>query len=189
MKRLRFELRYLLGDVPWDTGISPPELLAFLDRHPPGRALDLGCGTGTNALTLAERGWQVTAIDFSARALRVARRRLVRAGKAAVLDRGDVSVMASASGQYDLVLDIGCFHSLEPQRRSAYARNLRRHVGQGTTYLLYAIFTEDAIGTRRWTTPGEITSTFSEFMRLSAFAAGFDRQRSSAWFTFVAIPA
>ena len=47
MRRIFFELRYLLGDVPWDTGVSPPELLDFLDRHPPGRALDLGCGTGT----------------------------------------------------------------------------------------------------------------------------------------------
>ncbi len=188
MKRLRFELRYLLGDVPWDTGISPPELLAFLDRHPPGRALDLGCGTGTNALTLAERGWEVTAIDFSSRALRAARRRFARTRTTGVLALGDVAEMAAASGQYDLVLDIGCFHSLELRRRTAYARNLRRHVGQATTYLLYAIFTEDTIGSTRWPTPGEITSTFSEFMRLCDFAAGFDRQRSSAWFTFVAIP-
>ncbi|MCJ7511394.1 MAG: methyltransferase domain-containing protein, partial [Anaerolineales bacterium] len=78
MKRLFFELRYLLGDTPWDTGVSPPELLAYLHRHPPGRALDLGCGTGTNTLALAERGWEVTAIDFSSGALRVARRRFSR---------------------------------------------------------------------------------------------------------------
>ena len=139
MKRIFFELRYLLGDVPWDTGVSPPELLDFLDRHPPGRALDLGCGTGTNALTLAERGWEVTAIDFSAPALRAACRRLALAGKAAVVARGDVAEMAAASGPYDLVLDIGCFHSLEPQRRATYARSLRRHVGRGSTYLLVCL--------------------------------------------------
>ena len=185
MKRLFFELRYLLGDVPWDTGVSPPELLAFLDRHPPGRALDLGCGTGTNALTLVARGWEVTAIDFSVRALRAARRRLARAGTGAVLARGDVAEMAAASGPYDLVLDIGCFHSLEPQRRATYARSLRRHLGRGSTYLLYAFLTEEPSGTARWPSRSEIESSFTGFMRLSAFTAGFDRERPSAWFTFV----
>lgn len=186
MKRLFFELRYLFGDVPWDTGVSPPELLAFLDGHPPGRALDLGCGTGTNALTLARRGWEVTAIDFSSRALRAARRRFARAGMTGVLALGDVAEMAAASGQYDLVLDIGCFHSLTPQRRAKYAHSLSRHVGQGSTYLLYAFFTEDPSTAAHWPARDEIAATFADSLRLTAFAAGFDRQRPSAWFTFVA---
>ena len=186
MKRLFFELRYWLGDVPWDTGISPPELLAFLDDNSPGRALDLGCGTGTNALTMAQRGWDVTAIDFSARALRVARRRCAHAGQTVVLARGDVAEMKAATGLYDLVLDIGCFHSLEPGRRSSYARSLRHHVGPGTTYLLYAFLAEAASTPVGWPSRDEIDSTFSGFMSLSGCAAGVDRQRPSAWFTFLA---
>ena len=54
--RLLFELRYLLGFAPWDTGVSPPELIRLIDTHSAGHALHIGCGTGTNAITLAERG-------------------------------------------------------------------------------------------------------------------------------------
>lgn len=186
MKRLFFELRYLLGDTPWDTGVSPPELLAYLHRHPPGRALDLGCGTGTNTLALAERGWEVTAIDFSSGALRVARRRFSRIGKTAVLARGDVAEMVAASGIYHLVLDIGCFHSLDPQRRAAYAHSLRQHVGPGTTFLLYAFLSEEPSGPTSWPTRNEIERTFGDYLRLNTFAAGMDRERTSAWFTFEA---
>jgi hypothetical protein len=102
-----------------------------------------------------------------------------------VLARGDVAEMAAAAGSYDLILDIGCFHSLEPQRRAAYARSLRRHVGRGSTYLLYTFLTEKPSGAARGPTRSEIESSFTGFMRLSAFAAGFDRERPSAWFTFV----
>jgi SAM-dependent methyltransferase len=186
VKRFFFELRYWLGDVPWDTGISPPELLAFLGSHSPGRALDLGCGTGTNALTMAERGWQVTAIDFSSRALRVARRRCAHAGGAIVLARGDVAEMRAATGVYDLALDIGCFHSLEPGRRSSYARSLRQRVRPGTTFLLYAFLAEAASAPIGWPSRDEVDSTFSTFMDLRSFVAGVDRDRPSAWFTFVA---
>ena len=70
IRNLLFELRYLLGDTPWDTEISPPELINFLETHPPGRALDLGCGTGTNALTISSYGWEVIAVDASHLAIR-----------------------------------------------------------------------------------------------------------------------
>jgi len=64
------------GQPPWDTGISPPELLEFIRTHNPGRAIDLGCGTGTNVITLVNAGWDVTGVDFAPRAIKIARRKL-----------------------------------------------------------------------------------------------------------------
>jgi len=64
IRRLLFELRYLREKTPWDTGISPPELLKYLAESSPGHALDLGCGTGTNAITITKHGWQVVGVDL-----------------------------------------------------------------------------------------------------------------------------
>jgi 2-polyprenyl-3-methyl-5-hydroxy-6-metoxy-1,4-benzoquinol methylase len=72
----RFQQAYQSGDLPWDTNISPPELVEVVEglrALPAGRALDLGCGTGTNSLYLARHGWKVTGIDFVAAAIERAR--------------------------------------------------------------------------------------------------------------------
>lgn len=140
IRRLRFEWRYLRRHAPWDTGLSPPELLAALDRLPPGRSLDLGCGTGTNMRTMAEGGWEVTGIDFSSRAVKQARRKLQPyAGRVTVI-LGDVTRLPGVSGPFDLALDLGCFHSLPPDSRRSYAANLGRWLRPGATYLLYSFF-------------------------------------------------
>jgi methylase of polypeptide subunit release factors len=65
LRRLIFKSMYYRRP-PWDTGISPPELLAFIQSNPPGRALDLGCGTGTNVITLAKNGTDYKSNRFSA---------------------------------------------------------------------------------------------------------------------------
>ena len=61
--RLFFRLSYLLGLKPWDSGISPPELVEWVEgptAMAPGRALDIGCGTGTNCAYMLDHGWTLT---------------------------------------------------------------------------------------------------------------------------------
>src|SRR6267378_7088992 len=74
--RLLFRFAYLLGFKPWDSGISPPELVEWVEGPkalPPGRALDIGCGTGTNCKYLLDHKWDVTGVDFVAQALNKAK--------------------------------------------------------------------------------------------------------------------
>lgn len=137
LKRLKFELWYY-RNPPWDTGITPPELEAFIQTHPPGRALDLGCGTGTNVLSLVAAGWQVTGVDFSWRAVRLARRRLRAARQPADIRLGDVTNLDGLSPSFDLILDIGCFHQLDTSGRERYRRQIDRLLAAGGTFLLYA---------------------------------------------------
>jgi SAM-dependent methyltransferase len=129
---------------PWDTGITPPELQSFIAERPAGRALDLGCGTGTNLLTLAQAGWQVTGIDFAVRAVNQARRRMKKAGFAANVLLGDANRMAGVSGPFDLVLDIGCYHGLPLAMRAAYRENLLRVLAPDGHFLIYCHLTQTA---------------------------------------------
>ena len=78
-----FNLMYIRRP-PWDTRVSPPELYRFLENHPSGNALDLGCGTGTNLITMASYGWQVAGVEYAWRAVQIARSRLNRAGVSSV---------------------------------------------------------------------------------------------------------
>ena len=74
----RWNERYQSGDVPWDTGSPSNELIQTIKEEGilPSRALELGCGTGSNAIWLAQQGFDVTAIDFSLLALEQARQRI-----------------------------------------------------------------------------------------------------------------
>jgi methylase of polypeptide subunit release factors len=82
---LLYELLYLAGVRPWERGGIPPALRELVEGPaalPPGRALDIGCGTGGPAVYLATHSWEVTGIDVVARALRRARQRAVAGGAA-----------------------------------------------------------------------------------------------------------
>jgi len=188
MHRVLFELSYLLGRPPWDSGVSPPELLAHLDVHAPGRALDLGCGTGTNVLTMAQRGWRVVGIDFSAAAILRAKRRLRQAGLEAELHRGDVSRMEPIVGTFDLALDIGCLHSLPSADKRLYASNLARRLAPRGTYLLYSFLSSGEQGTGGWPSENEIRTVFDDSFEVGAVVQGLDRDRRSAWLTLLRRP-
>jgi len=141
-RRLFFNLWYLLRRPQWDTGISPPELIRFIQTHPSGRALDLGCGTGTNVITLAKAGWQATGVDFASSAISKARRKARQSGITADFRVGDVTRLHFPAQSFDLILDMGCFHGLEPDGRAVYAQNIQTWLAPGGTFLLYAVMSQ-----------------------------------------------
>jgi SAM-dependent methyltransferase len=174
---------YLLPWRPrWDTGVTPPELERFVASAPPGRALDLGCGTGTNVVYLARRGWSAVGVDFVGRAIAGARRRARDAGVRARCEFfvADVRRLDFLAGPFDLALDIGCLHSLRAAERAAYARGLGRLVRRGGTYLLYT-FTPGgpAVGMRR----DDVGATFGDEFEIVSVEEG--RGPPSAWYTLV----
>jgi SAM-dependent methyltransferase len=175
LRRLRFSLWYF-AKPPWDTGISPPQLLAFIESHSPGRAIDLGCGTGTNVVTLAQRGWQVIGVDFAPNAVRRARRKLRRAGVRADVLVGDVTQLAGISGPFDFALDLGCFHGLNPADRDQYLARLDMLLGAGGHWLLYGILKADSGQSRFGLTPKDLQHLTSRF-RLISREDGFNRNR------------
>ncbi len=92
----------------------------------PGKALDLGCGQGRNALYLAKQGCQVEAIDLSATAIGTARHRGKEAGVEVHFSVGSVFEVLIGVGEYDIVYDSGLLHHLQPHRRPQYLEIVQR---------------------------------------------------------------
>ena len=104
-------------------GTAPDESLASWVHDGllrPGRAIDLGCGNGRNAVFLARQGFSVQAVDYSQTAVDWARDRITEAGVAVSLMQQSVFDLELEPGSYELVYDSGCFHHIAPHRRSQY---------------------------------------------------------------------
>jgi SAM-dependent methyltransferase len=110
--------------VPFFVAKPDESLASYLERGliTRGRALDLGCGPGRNALHLASLGFQVDAVDLSPTAIAWATERAAAIGADVRFLCGDAFTLTTTelAGPYDLVVDSGCFHHLPPHRRISY---------------------------------------------------------------------
>ncbi len=164
--------------------MSPPELLEFIQEHKPGSAIDLGCGTGTNIITLAGAGWQVIGVDFAPRAIKLARKKVSQAGVRAELAIGDATKLQGIKGPFDLALDIGCFHSIPRSEQTKYLEQLDRILAPNGSWLMYGFFKEavNQMG------PGLVEADMqriSSQLTLVSRRDGFNRgETPSAWFLF-----
>lgn len=185
IRRLFFRLMYLFSDPPWDTGVTPPEVYQFLEENPPGRALDLGCGTGTNAVTLAKHGWLVTGIDFVPKAIRIARRKARREGVEDQVEFqvGNVLEIDQLEGPYDLILDIGCFQSFSGEEINRYASTVHTLAAWRGTLLIYAHLKREE-GDHRGITGRDIEVLSSCFQLVSRQEGWEGDSRRSVWLAF-----
>jgi SAM-dependent methyltransferase len=126
--------------VPFFVAKPDESLASYLERGliSPGRALDLGCGPGRNALHLASLGFRVDAVDLSPAAVAWAEDRAREAGADIRFLRGDAFALAGTElrGPYDLIYDSGCFHHLPPHRRISYLAFLDRTLAPGGHFAL-----------------------------------------------------
>jgi len=138
-----YRLFYRLGFVPWeqrDVAEMWRPMLEGADPPAPGRALDVGCGSGRDAVYLAKRGWQVTAVDNVDKALAGARQRSAEEGVEVQWVRGDVAELDRLGLEpgYDLLYDIGCIHGLSDSGRRGAAAGLTQLAAPGATLLIGA---------------------------------------------------
>lgn len=136
---------YRLGFTPWDSGVTPPELKSLVEgagARPPGKALDLGCGTGTNSIYLAQHGWQVTAVDFVPRAIALAKAKAAAAKATPRLMIGDVTRLddLKIGDGFSLVFDLGCLHSIPEAKREAYAAGVAKAAETGADLLIFGFY-------------------------------------------------
>ncbi len=136
-KTIHWDQRYQTGDTPWHSGIVERELVRFLRDGliPPGRAFEFGCGAGTNAVYLAQQGFDVVAADCSVTALDWASQLSATAGirvnfvATDLCSLSDVrralgSDAASFERSFSLLFDRGCFHCLRKVNLSGFLETL-----------------------------------------------------------------
>jgi cyclopropane fatty-acyl-phospholipid synthase-like methyltransferase len=113
--------------LPWYWPTIDPDLEAALARQgvTSGHVLDQGTGPGTQAIALAERGFNVTATDVSPAAIAYAARRAKARGVDVSFVADDV-LATTLAGPFDAVFDRGCFHVIAPERRDSYVETMHR---------------------------------------------------------------
>jgi 2-polyprenyl-3-methyl-5-hydroxy-6-metoxy-1,4-benzoquinol methylase len=182
--RWKFKWRYWRGNTPWDTNITPPEVMEYIHGTPPGRALDLGCGTGTNAITLAQHGWQSTGVDFAPKAIRAARRKAKQTGFKIYFHCADVADLSILAGPYDYILDIGCLFTLQEEGRIKYADELARLLRPQGDYMLYAWLPRPWKGGIWGISVEAVESLLSNAFVRTRLVIGEEKGHPSAWYWY-----
>jgi SAM-dependent methyltransferase len=131
-RQLLFKTFYRLGFVPWDGHPLATSLRALVEGDgtntplPAATALDLGCGTGDNSIYLAEHGWQVTGVDFVAKAVDRARAKAAAKKLRITFAQADVTRLSQegVGSNFGLIVDNGCLHGMSADDRDAYVREV-----------------------------------------------------------------
>ena len=181
-----YEIGYRFFRMPWEQEGPRDELGRLVEsgRIRPCRAIDLGCGTGSNALYLARRGFVVTGVDFAASAIAKAQRRATATGTEVSFVVSDLTTPGSISGVFDFVVDYGTFDDLTLADRDRYLETLLALSHMGSHYLLWCF----EYRMRWWEhfipffppplLPGEVERRFGQRFAIERLAG---EQRGSGW--------
>ncbi len=176
------------GAAPWDIG-RPQRTIIQLEEagEITGSVLDVGCGTGENALYLAARGHEVWGIDLTPRSIEIARDKAARRHLTVTFLVQDALKLGTLGRRFDTVVDSLLFHALSDEERPYFARSVARVLRRVGTYFMLCMSDREpgTLGPRR-VTRAEIRETFSRGWHINYIkAARMEHTRqpkgSAAW--------
>ena len=136
MTGLPWDASYRDGPAPWDIGRPQPAIVRLASEGGfTGAVLDVGCGTGENALHVASLELSVLGIDVAETALAIARAKAQDRGIDAEFAAADAFRLERLGRRFGTVLDCGLFHTLDGEERPRYVASLAS-VTEGTLYVL-----------------------------------------------------
>lgn len=136
-----WDLAYKDGDhlEYWESAYTPAELVTAVAAGliPTGaRALDIGCGAGSEVVFLAEQGFRAIGVDSSRQAIEIARAKAAEARVDAEFHHADATLLPVPDQSIDFASDRGCLHVISQESRRQYARELHRVLKPGARFLL-----------------------------------------------------
>jgi 2-polyprenyl-3-methyl-5-hydroxy-6-metoxy-1,4-benzoquinol methylase len=127
-----------IDDIPWNFK-TPPDVLENLVRTgkiTPCKTIDLGCGTGNYAIYLASEGFDVTAVDISSSAIKIAKNNASQKGIDCNFTVADIlDDLKQIQSTFDFAYDWELLHHIFPSDREKYIRNVYRLLNPGGQYL------------------------------------------------------
>ncbi len=178
---------------PWDIGRAQPEFERLVESGAiVGRVIDVGCGTGENALMLASRGLEVVGVDIAGPAVERAQAKAAERGLTAefrVWDALALGRLVKRIGSFDSAIDSGVFHTFSDADRPRYVSGVASAVRPGgRLFLMCFSDREPDWGGPRRVTQAEIRAAFSpergwavEEIRVARFATNHPEGGSNAW--------
>jgi SAM-dependent methyltransferase len=183
--RRMYDLAYRLPVTLWGDSRVPPEVTRLTaNTAKTGNALELGCGTGTYSLYLAQQGFAVTGVDFSPTAIRKALKKAALAAKKPEFLVHDVTRLDILDGPFDVALDVGCFHCLNAADQQRYASELIRLMKPGGTLLIWAMDSPPP-GGRALSSPAILEKTFAPGFKLDRVESSRRHGAPSKWYWLV----
>ncbi len=156
---------------PWDVGRPQPAFveLVRIGELNRGEVLDVGCGTGENALYLAEKGFAVTGVDLTNRAIAAARAKAAERKLKIDFQEGNALSLDFKDDVFDSVIDSGLFHTFPDDDRPVYAREIARVLARRGKYFMLCFSEKEPTnwGGPRRVTRKEIETTFSSLFKIN----------------------
>ena len=183
-----FEWAYRNGVPPWDIGRAQPAIVRLAEQGLiAGDVIDLGCGTGENALYLASCGLAAVGVDAAPTAITRAQEKARLRGSSATFVVADALGLKGFGRTFDVVIDCGLFHTFSDADRVRFERSLHRTLRAGGHHVLLC-FNEHQpgeVGPRR-VTQAEIRATFATGWTVDSivaeqFAASLPGGGAHAW--------
>jgi len=177
---------------PWDVGRPQPAFVELLraGELSKGRVLDVGCGTGENALYLASNGFSAIGVDLTDRAIAVARAKAAERRLKIEFQAGNALSLDFKDDVFDNVIDSGLFHTFTDNDRPVYAREIARVLVTGGRYFMLCFSEKEPTnwGGPRRITRKEIETTFSPLFKINYikdayFATRFHTNGGKAYLT------
>jgi len=177
---------------PWDVGRPQPAFVELVraEELSKGRVLDVGCGTGENALYLASNGFSAIGVDLSSRAIAAARAKAAERRLKVEFQAGNALSLDFKDGVFENVIDSGLFHTFPDNDRPVYAGEMARALVTRGRYFMLCFSEKEPTdwGGPRRIRKGEIETTFSplfkiNYIRDEFFATRFHTNGGKAYLT------